>query len=79
VLRRYVTVLRRRVRPNDDEFLETCESAIRESAELGLRLIPVVGGDLCYPVAAALLRGKIEEAAKLVPPMAWVPVAPMYG
>jgi hypothetical protein len=78
VLRRYVTVLRRRVLPKDD-FLETCESAIRESDELGLRLIPVVGFDICMPVAAALLRGKIEEAAKLVPATAWVPVVPMYG
>jgi hypothetical protein len=78
VLRRYLTVLRRRISKHDD-FLETFECAMRESADLGLRLIPVVGGDLCYPVTALLARGKVVDAAKLVPATAWIPVEPLYG
>lgn len=79
MIRGYLTALRRRFLPGEDDFRETFDSAIRESAELGLRLIPVVGFDICMPVAAALLRGQIEDAVRLVPPTAWVPAAPLYG
>jgi hypothetical protein len=44
-----------------------------------LRVFPIVGQDLCYPVAALLARGKVEEAGDLVPPKAWVASAPLYG
>jgi hypothetical protein len=44
-----------------------------------LRLFPIVGADLCYPVAALLARGRLEEAAALVSDRAWVASAPLYG
>jgi len=44
-----------------------------------LRLFPIVGPDLCYPVAALLARGCLEEAAELVSDRAWVASAPLYG
>jgi hypothetical protein len=54
------------------------ESADATAAE-DLRLFPIVGRDLCYPVAALLARGKLEEAGRLVPDRAWVASAPLYG
>jgi hypothetical protein len=44
-----------------------------------LRLFPIVGRDLCYPVAALLARGKLEEAGRLVSKRAWVASTPLYG
>jgi hypothetical protein len=44
-----------------------------------LRLFPIVGRDLCYPVAALLSRGKLEEAGRLVSDRAWVASTPLYG
>jgi hypothetical protein len=44
-----------------------------------LRLFPIVGSDLCYPVAALLARGRLEDAAALVSDRAWVASAPLYG
>jgi hypothetical protein len=50
-----------------------------ETAGEDLRLFPIVGRDLCYPVASLLARGKLEEAGRLVPDRAWVASAPLYG
>jgi hypothetical protein len=44
-----------------------------------LRLFPIVGSDLCYPVAALLARGQLEEAGRLVSDRAWVASTPLYG
>jgi hypothetical protein len=44
-----------------------------------LRLFPIVGPDLCYPVAALLARGRLEDAAELVSDRAWVASTPLYG
>jgi hypothetical protein len=44
-----------------------------------LRLFPIVGPDLCYPVAALLARGRLEDAAALVSDRAWVASVPLYG
>ena len=44
-----------------------------------LRLFPIVGRDLCYPVASLLARGKVEEAGRLVSQRAWVASVPLYG
>jgi hypothetical protein len=44
-----------------------------------LRLFPIVGSDLCYPVAALLARGLLEEAGRLVSDRAWVASTPLYG
>lgn len=44
-----------------------------------LRLFPIVGSDLCYPVAALLARGQLEEAGRFVPDRAWVASTPLYG
>ena len=44
-----------------------------------IRLFPIVGRDLCYPVAALLARGKLEEAGRLVSERAWVASRPLYG
>ncbi len=44
-----------------------------------LRLFPIVGGKLCYPVAALLARGKLEDAGRLVSDRAWVASTPLYG
>jgi hypothetical protein len=50
-----------------------------ETAEDDLRLFPIVGGDLCYPVAALLARGRLEDAGRLVSDRAWVASTPLYG
>jgi hypothetical protein len=44
-----------------------------------LRLFPIVGPDLCYPVAALLARDRLEDAAELVSDRAWVASVPLYG
>jgi hypothetical protein len=44
-----------------------------------VRLFPIVGSDLCYPVAALLARGLLEEAGRLVSDRAWVASTPLYG
>jgi hypothetical protein len=44
-----------------------------------LRLFPIVGADLCYPVAALLARDRLEDAAALVSDRAWVASTPLYG
>jgi hypothetical protein len=44
-----------------------------------LRLFPIVGGDLCLPVASLLARGRLEEAGRLVSDRAWVASTPLYG
>ena len=49
------------------------------AVEDDLRLFPIVGGDLCYPVAALLARGKLEDAGRLVSDRAWVASTPLYG
>jgi hypothetical protein len=50
-----------------------------ESVDEDLRLFPIVGRDLCYPVASLLARGKLEEAGRLVSERAWVASTPLYG
>jgi hypothetical protein len=44
-----------------------------------LRLFPIVGLDLCYPVASLLARDRLEEAAELVSDRCWVASTPLYG
>jgi hypothetical protein len=44
-----------------------------------LRLFPIVGADLCYPVTALLARDRLEDAAALVSDRAWVASTPLYG
>jgi hypothetical protein len=44
-----------------------------------LRLFPIVGGELCYPVSTLLARGRLEEAGQLVSDRAWVASTPLYG
>jgi hypothetical protein len=44
-----------------------------------LRLFPIVGLDLCYPVASLLSRDRLEEAAELVSDRCWVASTPLYG
>jgi len=44
-----------------------------------IRLFPIVGGQLSYPVSALLARGRLEEAGQLVPKRAWVASPPLYG
>jgi hypothetical protein len=55
------------------------EPTITEETVDTLLLFPIVGPDLCYPVAALLARGRLEEAAELVSDRAWVASAPLYG
>jgi hypothetical protein len=50
-----------------------------EPVDDDLRLFPIVGRDLCYPVASLLARGKLEEAGRLVSERAWVASTPLYG
>jgi hypothetical protein len=49
------------------------------SVEADLRLFPIVGGDLCYPVASLLARGRVEDAGRLAPDRSWVASTPLYG
>jgi hypothetical protein len=52
---------------------------VEATAAEDLRLFPIVGRDLCFPVAALLARGKLEEAGRLVSERAWVASTPLYG
>jgi hypothetical protein len=64
-----------------DELLSPT-SAAREAEDAGeddLRLFPIVGRDLWYPVATLLARGKLEDAGRLVSDRAWVASTPLYG
>jgi hypothetical protein len=58
---------------------ELPEPAVEEDSTDLLRLFPIVGPDLCYPVAALLSRGRLEDAAALVSDRAWVASVPLYG
>jgi len=49
------------------------------NGEEELRLFPIVGGELCYPVSTLLARGRLEEAGQLVSDRAWVASMPLYG
>jgi hypothetical protein len=55
------------------------EPAVEDDPADLLRLFPIVGPDLCYPVAALLARGRLEDAAALVSDRAWVASVPLYG
>ena len=57
--------------PVDDRTVETAPDE--------LRLFPIVGMDLCYPVASLLSRDRLEEAAALVSDRCWVASTPLYG
>jgi hypothetical protein len=54
-------------------------SASAAAPEDDLRLFPIVGGDLCYPVASLLARGRVEDAGRLAPDRSWVASVPLYG
>jgi hypothetical protein len=58
---------------------ERIELSEPDAVEDDLRLFPIVGGDLCYPVAALLARGRLEDAGRLVSDRAWVASTPLYG
>jgi hypothetical protein len=58
---------------------ELSEPSADEGDPDTLRLFPIVGSDLCYPVAALLARGRLEDAAALVSDRAWVASTPLYG
>ena len=60
-------------------FVEAVPALPAPKAEEELRLFPIVGGELCYPVSALLARGRIEEAGELVSDRAWVASMPLYG
>ena len=64
--------LRQANRPGDDVALDV-------PTVDNLRLFPIVGSELCLPVAALLARGRLEEVAALVPDRAWVASPPLYG
>ena len=55
------------------------EPAVEEDPADLLRLFPIAAADLCYPVAALLARGRLEDAAALVSDRAWVASTPLYG
>jgi hypothetical protein len=63
--------------------LRRAESPIESPAAVDtvgeLRLFPIVSPHLCYPVAALLARGRLEDAAELASDRAWVASAPLYG
>ena len=56
----------------------SCSGTTEETLDT-LRLFPIVGPDLLYPVASLLARGRLEDAAELVSDRAWVASAPLYG
>ena len=60
-------------------FVEAVPALPAWEAAEELRLFPIVGLDLCYPVSALLARGLVEEAGQLVPDSAWVASTPLYG
>jgi hypothetical protein len=47
-------------------FVEKVPALPGPRSEEELRIFPIVGADLCYPVAALLARGQLEEAGRLV-------------
>jgi hypothetical protein len=55
------------------------EPAVEDDPADLLRLFPIVRPDLCYPVAALLARGRLEDAAALASDRAWVASVPLYG
>jgi len=57
------------------EPIELSEPALEDD----LRLFPIARADLCYPVAALLARGRLEDAGRLVSDRAWVASTPLYG
>ncbi len=69
---------RLRVRLQGQPELEVARRADATDGE-DLRLFPIVGRDLCYPVASLLARGKLDEAGQLVSERAWVASVPLYG
>jgi hypothetical protein len=60
-------------------FVEPVPALPTPNGEEELRLFPIVGGELCYPVATLLARGQLEEAGQLVADRAWVASTPLYG
>jgi len=62
-----------------DRLLAEAPTASEPALEDDLRLFPIVRADLCYPVAALLARGKLEDAGRLVSDRAWVASTPLYG
>jgi hypothetical protein len=62
----------------DQTFLTQAREP-RPKGEDEIRLFPIVGGDLCLPVAVLLSRDRLEEAGRLVPDRAWVASTPLYG
>jgi hypothetical protein len=60
-------------------FVEPVPALPEPTSEDELRLFPIVRADLCYPVAALLARGQLEEAARLVSDHCWVASTPLYG
>ena len=60
-------------------FVEPAPAVLTPIGEEELRLFPIVGGELCYPVSALLARGQLEEAGQLVPDRAWLASMPLYG
>jgi hypothetical protein len=60
-------------------FVEPAPALPQPSGEDEIRLFPIVGGELCYPVSALLARGQLEEAGRLVSDRAWVASTPLYG
>jgi hypothetical protein len=60
-------------------FVEPVPVLPMPKGEEELRLFPIVGGELCYPISALLARGQVEEAGQLVPDRAWVASLPLYG
>ena len=64
--------LRQANRPEDDVSLPV-------PVVDNLRLFPIVGPELCLPVADLLARGRLEEVAALVSDRVWVASPPLYG
>jgi hypothetical protein len=60
-------------------FVEPVPERPQSMVEEEIRLFPIVGGELCYPVSALLARGRLEEAGRLVSDRAWVASTPLYG
>jgi hypothetical protein len=60
-------------------FVEPVPALPIPTGEDEIRLFPIVGGELAYPVAVLLARGQLEEAGSLVPDRAWIASAPLYG
>ena len=60
-------------------FVEPVPALPTSTGEEELRLFPIVGDELCYPVSTLLARGRLEEAGQLVSDRAWVASKPLYG